>query len=112
MTVIVVYERTLESDKGEVFKTDPAPNAESKRTATITLYVSEGKPLVTVPNFIFLTVAEARAKAEELGLELDLSQRWIFSGPVKDDKIISDQREEPSTQVEVGTTIHLVYDAK
>ena len=74
--------------------------------------MSEGKPLVTVPNFIFLTVAEARAKAEELGLELDLSQRWIFSGPVKDDKIISDQREEPSTQVEVGTTIHLVYDAK
>lgn len=111
MVISVVYERTLEVKKGEVFKTDPGPGADSRRTSPITLYVSEGKPLVTIPNFIFLTVGEAKAKAEDLGLELSLTPRWIFTGPERDDKIISDQQEQPNTEVEVGTTIHLVFDA-
>lgn len=112
MVVEVEYVRTMDDvAKGEVFKTDPAPNADSTRTAHITLYVSDGKPLVTVPNFVGLTIGDAKRDAESLDLVLDITGKWgPLSGPAKSDKMITDQREELGSQVEVGSTIHLQYN--
>lgn len=111
MVVTVEYDRTLDVDKGEVFKTDPAAGSESTRTARITIYVSEGKPLVQVPNFIQLTVAQAKQQASDLGVKLSITARFgtIIEGDLSDNKIISDQLETVGTQVEQGSTIHLTY---
>jgi len=106
MVVTVEYDRTLDVRKGEVFRTDPAPGSESTRTARITLYVSEGKPLVQVPSFLFMNVDEALAKAEDLGLVPDLKAQKIWSSKNK----ISDQDLTPGTYVEVGTTVELRYN--
>ncbi len=113
MIVTVEYDRTTDVKKGEVFKTDPAAGSESTRTAKITIYVSEGKPQVEVPNFVQLTIQEAQKLADKLGLVLDFTPKWgVLSGSAKPDKIITDQREAVQTQVEVGSTIHLQYDSK
>jgi len=106
MVVTVEYDRTLDVKKGEVFRTDPAPGSESTRTARITLYVSEGKPLVQVPSFLFMSVDEAVAKAEDIGLVPDLKAQKIWSSKNK----ISDQDLTPGTYVEVGTTVELRYN--
>lgn len=106
MVVTVEYERTTDVKKGEVFKTDPAAGSESTRTARITLYVSEGKPLVLVPSFIFMDVDQAIAAAEDLGLVPDLRPQKLWSTKNK----ISDQDVKPGTYVEVGSTVKLSYN--
>ena len=106
MVVTVEYDRTTDVKKGEVFKTDPAAGSESTRTAKITLYVSEGKPLVLVPTFIFMDVDQAVAEAKDLGLVPDLKPQKLWSTKNK----ISDQDLTPGTYVEVGTTVQLRYN--
>lgn len=114
MVVAIEMGRTLDVKKGQVYLTDPAPGSESTRTAPITLYVSEGKPQVMVPSFLYRTVAEAKEMAEKLGLNLDFSAQFpkIFNGEPDDDKEISDQVEDVGDLVEVGSTIHLEYKKK
>ena len=112
MVVTVETGRTVDVKKGEVFKTDPAAGSGSTRTARITLYVSEGKPQVQVPNFIQLTVAQAKAQADSLGLILDITPQWgyLISGPKTDNKNIAAQTPNLGVLVEVGTTVHLQYN--
>jgi len=106
MVVTVEYDRTLDVAKGEVFKTDPAAGSESTRTARITLYVSEGKPLIQVPRFLGMDVDEAVAAAEDLGLVPSIEKQKIWSSK----NFISDQDLTPGTYVEVGTKIVLNYN--
>jgi serine/threonine-protein kinase len=106
MVVTVETGRTVDVDKGEVFKTDPTAGSESTRTAKITLYVSEGKPLVLVPNFIQMKVDDAIAQAKGLGLVPDVQPAHIWSSR----NIISDQDMTPGTYVEVGSTVQLRYN--
>ncbi|NYI41234.1 Stk1 family PASTA domain-containing Ser/Thr kinase [Demequina lutea] len=112
MNVITQTGRTLDVNKGEVYKTDPAAGSASTRTATITLYVSEGKPQVQVPDFVGSTVAQARALADSSGLKVDISPQWntFINGPETDNKIIVAQTPDPGPpKVEVDTTIYLKY---
>jgi len=106
MVVTIEYDRTLDVAKGEVFKTDPAAGSESTRTARITLYVSEGKPLIQVPRFLGMDVDEAVAAAEDLGLVPSIEKQKIWSSK----NFISDQDLTPGTYVEVGTKIVLNYN--
>lgn len=106
MVVTVEYETSVDIKKGEVIRTDPAAGSESTRTARITLYVSEGKPLVQVPSFVGQKVDDAVAKAEALGLVPDLKAQKIWSSK----NFISDQDLTPGAYVEVGTTIEFRYN--
>ncbi len=106
MVVAVQYERTTDVKKGEVFKTDPAAGSGSTRTAKITLSVSEGKPLVLVPNYLQMKVDDAIAQAKGLGLVPDVQPAHIWSSR----NIISDQDLTPGAYVEVGSTVQLRYN--
>jgi serine/threonine-protein kinase len=112
MVVTTETVRTVDVNKGEVLKTDPAAGSASTRTARIILYVSIGKPQVQVPNFIQLTVAQAQAQADSLGLILDITPQWgyLISGPKTDNKNIAAQTPNLGVLVEVGTTVHLQYN--
>ncbi len=106
MVVTVEYGRSNDVGKGEVFAADPAPGSESTRTASITLRVSEGKPLVTIANYIGMDVKVAQKAAKNAGLKVTLGGKWPFSSQ----NSISDQYPAPGTQVESGSEIFLEYN--
>jgi serine/threonine-protein kinase len=106
MVVTTETVRTVDVNKGEVLKTDPAAGSGSTRTAKITLYVSEGKPLVQVPYFISMNVDAAIALAKSLGLVPNVQPAHIWSSR----NLISNQDLQPATYVEVGSTVQLQYN--
>jgi len=107
--VTTVYERTLDQPKGTVFKTDPAPGTTTTRTAAVTLYVSDGPPLVEVPDFTYNRVSQAQKTAQDLGLVVEL--RKANNYPWTTAEYVVDQSVAPGTQVEYGSTIILYYDS-
>nr|WP_255633424.1 Stk1 family PASTA domain-containing Ser/Thr kinase [Demequina sp. TTPB684] len=109
MEVTVEYGRSNDVEKGEVYATDPAPDSESTRTAPVTLRVSEGKPLVEVPNFVTLRTDVAQARADDLGLVVEWKADNAFPWTKKE--FVARQSIDEGKQVEEGTTIVLYYDS-
>lgn len=109
LDVTIVRERTNEAEEGRVFRQDPEANADSFRLGEITLYVSDGPPLVEIPQFFDRTVEEAQQLADELGIELRFDRRWPFSGG-PEGKTVIDQSIAPGEMVEIGETVYLIYD--
>ncbi len=109
MVVAVEYGRDNTVEKGEVYATDPAPGADSTRTAAITLWVSEGKPWVEVPSFYELEVDVAQARADDLGLVVEWKPYNAFPWTKKE--FVADQSIKEGKRVEEGTTITLYYDS-
>lgn len=109
MEVTVQGGRSKDVAKGEIYETDPAPGTDSTRTAPIILYVSEGKPLVEVPNFVGLTVEEAQARADDLGVVVNWKKYNAFPWTKKE--FVAEQDLEVGRNVEMGTTITLYYDS-
>jgi len=109
MDVTVLYERTLDQPEGYVFSQDPAGGADGTRTQAITITVSEGPPLVEVPDFMFNTVDRATQELEELGLEVNLEadNPWPWTTP----DFVVGQRPAAGTELEVGSIVTLVYDS-
>jgi beta-lactam-binding protein with PASTA domain len=71
----------------------------------MTIWVSDGKPQVQVPDFTFNSVTVAQQKCTDLGLTCKLQKKYPNSQP---DNIV-DQSIAPNTTVDVGTTLTLVY---
>ena len=109
LDVTVETERTDEAPEGEVFRQDPGAGEDGVRTQPITIWVSEGPPLVAVPDFTYNTVDRASADLEQLRLqvELEASNPWPWTTP----EFVVDQRPEPGTELEVGDTVTLIYDS-
>jgi serine/threonine-protein kinase len=108
MVVSVEYGRSNDVKKGEVYASDPAAGSDSTRTASITLWVSEGKPRVEVPDFYLARVEVAQARADDLGLIVELRPYKNF--PRSEKEFVAAQDPEAGKQVEVGSTIVLYYD--
>lgn len=104
LNVIIENGRSADVERGEVYQSDPAPGAGTTRTATVTIWVSIGKPIVTVPEFRLDTVSEARQEAISLGLEPRF-RHVVGGGACDDDAQILSQDPEPQSQVEMGTTV-------
>ena len=104
LDITVVTERTLEADKGFVFRQDPAGDTAGFRTQEITIWVSAGPPLVEVPNFTGLSESQAEARAENEGLEVIIEDRFFTFCSA-----ICGQSEAPGDEVEIGSTITLWY---
>ena len=104
LDVSVVYERTPDQPKGMVFKTDPAAGVDGTRTQPITVYVSDGPPLVTVPDVRGKEFNDARDELQALGFVVTgKNEPWNFS------KVVFTQDPAALAQVEPGTTIFLQY---
>ncbi len=106
LDITVTYGRTLDVGVGRVYQQDPAGDSAGFRTQEITVWVSEGKPLVEVPNFTFSDVDVAKDRAEDLGLTVILTPRFPWS----EQTFVWNQSIDPFTKIEVGSTITLTYD--
>ncbi|MFN3866872.1 MAG: PASTA domain-containing protein, partial [Demequina sp.] len=109
LQVTVERERTREAPRGEVFRQNPDAGADGIRTQAITIWVSDGPPLVQLSDYSFNTVDRARSELEELGLNVNLEadNPWPWTTP----EFVVGQRPAPGTQLEVGSTVTLVYDS-
>lgn len=104
LDVAVVYERTAEQPKGTVFFTDPPAGTEGTRTQPITVYVSDGPPLVNVPDVRGMEFKDAQDTLEALGFAVNgKNEPWNFS------KVVFSQDPAPNTQAEPGITVFLQY---
>lgn len=107
--VVVKYGRTTQVSTGQVFEQSLAAGEQGTRTQEITITVSEGLPLVEVPDFMYNRVDQATADLEGLGLKVELKADnvWPWTTP----EFVVGQRPEPGTVLEVGQTVTLIYDS-
>ena len=90
---------------GEVIRTDPGPTAKVKRDSVVTVYVSTGPPIVTVPNVVDKTRDEASSTLTKAGFKLNIEQD--YSDTVPAGSVI---RQDPAARASVAkfSTVNLV----
>ncbi len=106
LRVSIVHERTDTAPKDEVFRQDPGAGVEGTRTQNVTLYVSDGPPLITVRDYVGGDVKDAERAARADGLKPSLYPKWPWSTK----NSIVDQSLYPGAQVERGSDIVLIYN--
>ena len=92
-------------DPGRVIRTDPAPTAKVKRDSVVTVYVSTGPPVVTVPDVVDKTQDEASSTLTKAGFKLAVTQD--YSDTVPTGSVI---RQDPVARASVAkfSTVNLV----
>lgn len=83
--VRVVLERSDEVETGEVIRSEPVAGEQLAKRGTLTLYVSEGPPLVELVELKGLTLEAAKALLDTAGLEYtteDVEDEEIPAGSV------------------------------
>jgi eukaryotic-like serine/threonine-protein kinase len=106
-TVVVQQETSDNVAAGLVTRTDPGAGATLAQKGNITVYVSQGKPKVTVPNIDTsgnTTVAQVRAALKAAGLSVNPE-----SG--NDNSMVIGISPAAGTQVTKGDTISLSIEA-
>jgi serine/threonine-protein kinase len=92
--------RSAAVDVGEVMATNPAPGAGKVEFGrTVTIQVSAGVPLVTVPNVVGMKEDEATAALAAVGLKVDATK--FFGNKVRQQQPAAGQSVEQGTSVKI-----------
>jgi len=91
--------------EGHVVKTYPEAGSPLPKGSKITIYVSSGEELVTVPRLIGKYLYQANSILEKAGLKLGTVYREV-SAEYPENKIIS-QNPPPGANVKKGTTVDI-----
>lgn len=100
VNVVEEFSETVQS--GNVIRHEPAAGTEMKAGDEVTLYVSKGSELVSVPNVMGSSLQDAEATLKANNLELG-TVREITSG--KEKGIVVKQSENAGNKVKPGTAI-------
>jgi serine/threonine-protein kinase len=103
LTITVREEFSDTVEKGLVIDQTPAAAASVPRGTTVTLRVSKGPEVVTVPDVRGESISSATAKLQALGLKVFVDHVRGGHG-----NIVLDQDPQPGKKVKVGTTVTLV----
>lgn len=101
---IVGYEPS-DYPAGEVCSQDPLSQSKAKEGDVISVIISTGSETVSVPNLYGLTVDEARAKLEEVGLAMDPDYTTQLSD--EPEGTVIDQSVKPDEVVMPGDVISI-----
>jgi serine/threonine-protein kinase len=94
-------DRSAAVDKGEVMAVSPSPaDGPAAYGSEVTITVSAGVPLVTVPDVVGLGEAEAKAALQAAGLTVDATK--FFGNKVRQ------QQPAAGEQVEQGVTVKIL----
>jgi serine/threonine-protein kinase len=103
--VVIEVDFSKQVARGDVVATDPSPGTELQPGSTIVLTVSIGPEYFDCPNFFGMSVEEAKALAEQHGLELTALPVPGSSG----NNVVS-QIPAAGTRIRYGSTV-TVYHA-
>ncbi len=101
----VQHEPSETVDKGKATRTDPANGQSVGVGSTVTLYISSGKPLVTVPNVIGESGSAARTQLTNAGFVVSTTNQMTTNTPAGQ---VVDQSPAGNTKVAAGSTVNLV----
>ncbi|HZV77155.1 MAG TPA: Stk1 family PASTA domain-containing Ser/Thr kinase [Candidatus Babeliales bacterium] len=104
---VTIQHRFDNTVKDNVIDQTPKPGAKVPEGSRVTLVVSLGPKPVTIPNFVNMTVAAARALADQQGITLDTSQ----SIPGMPPDTVASQNITPGTQVDRNATVRVVVNS-
>ena len=90
-------------EEGLVISQDPEQGARVDRESVVTINVSSGKPEVTVPNVVGLSVESAVATLTQAGLTAQVAE--VFSP--RDPGTVTAQEPKSTTVVVEGTTVRI-----
>jgi beta-lactam-binding protein with PASTA domain len=90
-------------DEGIIMSQDPGEGAQLQRGSTISVVVSLGPPLVTVPDVVDMPIDEAEAKLKAAGLKWEVYEPFGIS-PLNR---VASQDPEGGTQAPRGSTVRL-----
>jgi beta-lactam-binding protein with PASTA domain len=105
---VEVQRVTSEAPTGEAVGTDPPGGSEVDEGDTVTLRVSEGPGLTSVPDVVGDNEADATAALRREEFDVDVQQE--ASSDV-DEGIVISQRPGAGTQAEVGSTVTIVVSS-
>jgi eukaryotic-like serine/threonine-protein kinase len=111
-------QRTLQDDGFRVKRADrfdndpadsvigqnPAAGSQVRKGSLIALTVSKGPETIPAPNLVNMSVADAQAKAAQLGITLDTSAQ--IADPNVGSGVVDKQDVTPGTPMQKGQTIH------
>jgi len=89
-------------DSGKVIGTDPPANQGANRGSQVTVHVSKGPEMVTVPNLVGLTLDAAQAKLQGMGFEVD-TQSYLPG------RLVRAQSPAAGASVNKGTKVTLFF---
>jgi serine/threonine-protein kinase len=87
----------------KIFDQDPQPATQAPRGSTITVKISRGPQLVTIPNLVGKPTAEAKSQLESLGFKVTVVEQGSKTVPAG--AVIG---TDPSGQVQNGSEVTLL----
>ena len=93
---------------GRVVSQSPAANTEVDEGFTVTVRISKGPENPTMPQVVGATVDSAREELQPLGVEVEMVEQGSATIPAG---IVIAQEPPAGTQVETGSTVHLIVSA-
>jgi len=96
-------EASAKVEEGKVIRTDPPAGTEAEAGSTVTIVVSSGPEMITVPNVRGKTAEQARIDIEAAGL-VYREGAPVPANPGDDNKVVA-QSPAAGTKVEKGTTV-------
>ena len=92
---------------GKVISTDPPTGAAAARDSAVKVHVSKGRDLVTIPNFVGMTIEDATKAATDAGVEIDAS--GVFT---KKRKVLAQAPPAGGDKVPRGTVVTIFFSPR
>ena len=86
---------------GRVTRTDPGANAQVKRGASVTMFVSTGPQTVDVPNVVGQTQAQASQALQQAGFQVFVSQQST-NNPTENGRVLAQNPSGGAKQTKGG----------
>ncbi len=90
--------------EGQIISQDPAADSPAEKGKTVTVQVSAGAADVAVPKVMGLSVNNAKAALEKLGLEADV--HWISMAETPT-FVVLNQKPKPTEKVKPGSKVEI-----
>ncbi|MGZ8636834.1 MAG: Stk1 family PASTA domain-containing Ser/Thr kinase [Actinomycetota bacterium] len=113
LELLTQEEPSDEVDEGFVTRTDPPEGSEVEPGSTVTVFVSTGQELVSVPDVRCLAVNAAQNRLEQDGLQGVISGESVAVNPnCPLGNKVADQSPAPLEEVPPGTIVQLFFGAE
>ncbi|WP_019631606.1 Stk1 family PASTA domain-containing Ser/Thr kinase [Actinomadura atramentaria] len=106
--VEIKQEKSNSVQQGSVIRTDPTGGSKAKKGATVTMYVSSGANLVTIPELTNRSQKTACTQLKSLGLKCDVQEAAPPEGTNVQPGWVWQQNSPPGSQATPGESVTIM----